>query len=126
MSTASNVDAWKSKIAIGRAKYQVKDYAAALRAFNQVSPFIVFQTEGRRANQSQAVDESTDFILFQALEYRAATFEKLNDLQSALKDARRMITSKPELAKVFMIVGHVPNSSDDINRAIYDVAKFFS
>lgn len=40
-------------------------------------------------------------MLLQALEHRAATYEKLDDLQSALKDSRRMITLKPEAAKVF-------------------------
>jgi hypothetical protein len=35
-----------------------------------------------------------------ALDHRAATFEKLNQLQSALKDAKEMIELNPGLAKV--------------------------
>jgi len=35
-----------------------------------------------------------------ALDHRAATFEKLNQLQPALKDAKEMIELNPGLAKV--------------------------
>lgn len=43
---------------------------------------------------------STGHILLTALDHRAATFEKLNQLQPALKDAKEMIELKPGLAKV--------------------------
>jgi F-box/TPR repeat protein Pof3 len=43
---------------------------------------------------------STGHILLTALDHRAATFEKLNLLQPALKDAKEMIELKPGLAKV--------------------------
>lgn len=48
----------------------------------------------------QGIKISSDHILLTALDHRAATFEKLNQLQPALKDAREMIELKPGLAKV--------------------------
>ena len=35
-----------------------------------------------------------------ALDHRAATYEKLDKLQAALRDSKQMIDLKPELAKV--------------------------
>lgn len=35
-----------------------------------------------------------------ALDHRAATYEKLDQLQLALRDSKKMIDIKPELAKV--------------------------
>jgi F-box/TPR repeat protein Pof3 len=48
----------------------------------------------------QGIKISTGHILLTALDHRAATFEKLNELQPALKDAKEMIELKPGLAKV--------------------------
>jgi F-box/TPR repeat protein Pof3 len=48
----------------------------------------------------QGIKISTGNILLTALDHRAATFEKLNELQPALKDAKEMIELKPGLAKV--------------------------
>jgi F-box/TPR repeat protein Pof3 len=48
----------------------------------------------------QGIKISNGHILMTALDHRAATFEKLNQLQPALKDAKEMIAMKPELAKV--------------------------
>jgi hypothetical protein len=41
------------------------------------------------------------------LDHRAATLEKLGQLQQALKDAKHMIDQKPGLAKVSMSWKHV-------------------
>jgi F-box/TPR repeat protein Pof3 len=43
---------------------------------------------------------STSHMLLTALDHRAATYEKLEQLQPALKDAKQMIELKPELSKV--------------------------
>lgn len=43
---------------------------------------------------------SSGNLLHTALDHRAAAYEKLGQLQSALKDAKHMIELKPELAKV--------------------------
>lgn len=43
-------------------------------------------------------------MLLTALDYRAATYEKLQQLQSALLDAKRMIDLKPDLSKVDYLV----------------------
>ena len=52
----------------------------------------------------KAVNESTEYMLLNALDHRAAAYEKLMQLQSALKDAKRMIEVKPEASNVCMIV----------------------
>lgn len=43
---------------------------------------------------------STGYLLLTALDHRAATYEKLDLLQPALKDAKEMLELKPELSKV--------------------------
>jgi len=66
----------------GRSRYQQKNYEGALEAF------------------SEAVKQSSGHLRFTALDHRAATYEKLDQLQSALRDSKQMIDLKPELAKV--------------------------
>jgi hypothetical protein len=48
----------------------------------------------------QAVEVSTDHPLLDALDNRAATYEKLGQLQAALRDGKEMIDMKPRLSKV--------------------------
>jgi F-box/TPR repeat protein Pof3 len=52
----------------------------------------------------KAVNESTEFLLLNALDHRAAALEKLERLQPALKDSKRMIDLKPELSKASQII----------------------
>ena len=42
---------------------------------------------------------STGHLLLTALDHRAATYEKLDQLQLALKDAKEMLELKPDLSK---------------------------
>jgi F-box/TPR repeat protein Pof3 len=46
------------------------------------------------------VNISTDYLLLEALDKRAATHVKMNELQLALRDAKKMIELKPSLSKV--------------------------
>lgn len=48
----------------------------------------------------QAVEMSTDHLLFTALDSRAAVYEKLEQLLPALRDAKTMIETKPGMSKV--------------------------
>lgn len=73
----------------GRHRYQKKNYQGALVAF------------------TEAVKISTGHLLLTALNHRAATFEKLDQLQSALKDAKEMLELKPELSKGYLRCGKV-------------------
>ncbi|KAF7874067.1 hypothetical protein EAF04_002739 [Stromatinia cepivora] len=73
----------------GRHRYQKKNYQGALMAF------------------TEAVEISTGHLLLAALDHRAATFEKLDQLQSALKDAKEMLELKPELSKGYLRCGKV-------------------
>ncbi|PQE21115.1 f-box domain protein [Rutstroemia sp. NJR-2017a WRK4] len=73
----------------GRNRYQKKHYAGALQAF------------------TEAVRMSTGHMLLTALDHRAATYEKLEQLQPALKDAKQMIELKPELSKGYLRCGKV-------------------
>ncbi|CAD6442566.1 fd57b06a-c007-4f58-984c-0eddc6bd36af [Sclerotinia trifoliorum] len=73
----------------GRHRYQKQNYQGALIAF------------------TEAVRISTGHILLTALDHRAATFEKLDQLQSALKDAKEMLELKPELSKGYLRCGKV-------------------
>lgn len=68
----------------GRKRYQEKDYTGAIEAFTNV------------------VDQSTGNILLTALDHRAATYEKLGQLQPALRDSKKMIDEKPERAKGYL------------------------
>lgn len=68
----------------GRIRYLAKNYTGALEAF------------------TQAVKQSTGNLLCTALDYRAATHEKLENLQPALKDAKSMIDLKPDGAKGYL------------------------
>lgn len=49
---------------------------------------------------SQAIKVSSGSLLLTALDHRAASYEKLNKLQAALRDSREMIELNPDLAKV--------------------------
>ncbi|KAF7918203.1 uncharacterized protein EAE98_009815 [Botrytis deweyae] len=71
----------------GRHRYQKKNYQGALTAF------------------TEAVKISTDYLLLTALDHRAATYEKLDLLQPALKDAKEMLELKPELSKGYLRCG---------------------
>ncbi|KAA8565275.1 hypothetical protein EYC84_011000 [Monilinia fructicola] len=73
----------------GRHRYQKKNYQGALVAF------------------TEAIKLSNDHLLLTALDHRAATFEKLDLLQSALRDAKEMLELKPELSKGYLRCGKV-------------------
>lgn len=55
-----------------------------------------------RANLSQAVRISSGHLLIDAIDHRAAAYEKLGKLQAALKDSKQMIDFRPNIAKVCM------------------------
>jgi F-box/TPR repeat protein Pof3 len=46
------------------------------------------------------VNCSSQHLLLNALDARAGTYEKLGDLQPALRDAKKMIDEMPKLSKV--------------------------
>jgi F-box/TPR repeat protein Pof3 len=48
----------------------------------------------------QAVNISDGGVKLIALDHRVATYEKLDQLQLGLRDSKKMIDIKPELAKV--------------------------
>ncbi|KAF7895486.1 uncharacterized protein EAF01_009448 [Botrytis porri] len=73
----------------GRHRYQKKNYQGALTAF------------------AEAVKISTGHLLLTALDHRAATYEKMDLLQPALKDAKEMLELKPELSKGYLRCGKV-------------------
>lgn len=54
----------------------------------------------------QATTISSGHLLLTALDHRAATYEKLDQLQDALRDAKAMIDLKPDLAKVIVKTPH--------------------
>ena len=102
----------------GRSRYQRKDYEGALSAFSEVSVLplkrklihmhSIVQTPpcfGKfrgyaEVDWKQAVKISEESLLLTALDHRAAAYEKLNQLQSALRDAKQMLEVKPDRAKV--------------------------
>lgn len=49
---------------------------------------------------SKAVRISSSHLLLQALDHRAGTYEKLDQLQAALRDSHQMLKLKPDSAKV--------------------------
>ncbi|KAE9375308.1 hypothetical protein N431DRAFT_542865 [Stipitochalara longipes BDJ] len=73
----------------GRHRYAKGDYAGALEAF------------------TEAVQYSSQHLLLNALDARAATYEKLGDLQPALRDAKKMIDEMPKLSKGYLRCGKV-------------------
>lgn len=58
------------------------------------------ELETKESNLSQAIEMSSDNLLLTAWDHRAACYEKLQQYQPALKDAKRMIDLKPECSKV--------------------------
>ncbi|KUJ18344.1 RNI-like protein [Mollisia scopiformis] len=73
----------------GRQLYAEEDYKGALQAF------------------SEAVQGSTEHLLLNALDNRAATFEKLGMYKLALRDAKEMIEMMPKLAKGYLRCGKI-------------------
>jgi hypothetical protein len=51
---------------------------------------------------AQAVKTSSGDILLSAFDHRAGTYEKLDRLQLALRDAREMMELKPGVSKVWL------------------------
>lgn len=87
----------------GRQRYQGKDFVGAIEAFTEVRFDIQYIQTSRTDHDEQAVNISTDYLLFEALDKRAATYVKLDELQLALRDAKRMIELKPALSKVYYV-----------------------
>jgi hypothetical protein len=52
-------------------------------------------------SSSQAMEVSSGSLLLTALDHRAASYEKLDKLQAALRDSKEMIELNPDLAKVY-------------------------
>ncbi|KAI0999099.1 hypothetical protein K3495_g9094 [Podosphaera aphanis] len=73
----------------GRRFYLSKDYAAAAEAF------------------TEAINSSNGHLLLKALDSRAATYEKLENLHLALKDGRTMIQTMPNVSKGYLRTGKV-------------------
>jgi F-box/TPR repeat protein Pof3 len=112
----------------GRNRYQQKNYSGALDAFTEVSVcpgssfdqvclsilltwiskfdrilFEIIKVQSIAqldTDYIQAITLSTGHLLITALDARAAAYEKLQQLQPALRDAKRIIDLKPELSKV--------------------------
>jgi tetratricopeptide (TPR) repeat protein len=82
MSNRSHGEEGIGPLERGRGRYSQKDYVGALAAFKE------------------AVEITTGNLLLTALDHRAATYEKLNKLQAALRDSKEMIDLKPDFAKV--------------------------
>jgi tetratricopeptide (TPR) repeat protein len=92
---------------LGKRYYKQKEYAKALDAF----------TEGIDASLSPNVD---------LLDCRAATFEKLGNLDAALRDGRRMIQLNKKSVKVSMpvCISHYIQLSS-CSRDTFELAKFY-
>ncbi|PVH80762.1 hypothetical protein DL98DRAFT_515158 [Cadophora sp. DSE1049] len=73
----------------GRFRYKQKDYDGALEAF------------------SEAVTSYSDHMLLNALDSRAATYEKLEQLMPALRDGKTMIEMKPKMSKGYLRTGKI-------------------
>lgn len=73
----------------GRHRYAKGDYAGALAAF------------------TEAANSTSQHLLLNALDARAATYEKLGDLQPALRDAKKMIDEMPAISKGYLRCGKV-------------------
>ncbi|EPE29442.1 RNI-like protein [Glarea lozoyensis ATCC 20868] len=88
----------------GRRKYQQKEYQAALAPF------------------TEAVDMSTGHLLLTALDHRAAAYEKLKQFQPALRDAKRMIETKPDSSKGYLRCGKILQlkGEDELALKIYE------
>ncbi|KAH8811917.1 hypothetical protein F5884DRAFT_750254 [Xylogone sp. PMI_703] len=82
--TVVDDEAGISSVERGRKRYLLKDYQGALEAF------------------TEAVTSSTGFLLNNALDLRAATYEKLGELKPALKDAKQMIELCPDLSNGYL------------------------
>ncbi len=68
---------------------------------------------------------STDHLLLKALDGRAASFEKLDRLQLALRDAKEMIDISPKVSKVSLRLMLAMKFLMRF-RATCDVGRFFS
>jgi F-box/TPR repeat protein Pof3 len=62
--------------------------------------------------------------LLTALDHRAATYEKMAQLQAALRDSKQMIELKPELAKVPAHTYSIFQDAKQRLRVTFDVGKF--
>ncbi len=78
------------------------------------------------ADDVKAVNASTEHLLLSALDHRAATCEKLEQLQLALRDARRMIDLKPNLSKVFVQAEHHIAFANIFLRVTSAAARYYS
>ncbi|KAI9742198.1 MAG: hypothetical protein M1818_004098 [Claussenomyces sp. TS43310] len=87
-------------LSVGRERYRRKDYVGALKAF------------------TEAINITTGHLLVDALDHRAATYEKLSQLQSALRDSKEIIDLKPEAAKGYLRCAKVLQLRGDDNLAI--------
>lgn len=117
----------------GRHRYQKKNYQGALAAFAEVG--LVGTCQSSRTISvlvtdfiSQAVKISTGYLLLTALDHRSATYEKLGQLQLALKDAKEMLELEPELSKASTsyLGNRCVKSTDWISRDISDAGKFYN
>ncbi|RDW81998.1 hypothetical protein BP6252_03110 [Coleophoma cylindrospora] len=73
----------------GRHRYALKDFSGAMEAF------------------TEAVRISSGHMLMTALDHRAATYEKLDQLRNAIRDSRQMIELMPNKAKGYLRCGKV-------------------
>ena len=69
---------------------------------------------------------SSDHLLLNALDSRAATHEKLGQLTPALRDAKQMIEAMPKLSKVSQAIFRGIFALLSYIRDIYDVEKYYS
>ena len=55
---------------------------------------------------------STGNLLLTALDHRAATYEKMDKLQAALRDSKQMIDLNPDLSKVYLLLSLLHYGAD--------------
>ncbi|KAE8445648.1 hypothetical protein EG329_012945 [Mollisiaceae sp. DMI_Dod_QoI] len=121
----------------GRQRYAQKDYEGALEAFSEKRHSFVASDSQRavsldlvgtgcghliHTSDAQAIELSTQHLLLNALDNRAATFEKLDRLRAALRDAKRMIEVMPAFSKGYLRCGKVLQLSghDELALQIYE------
>lgn len=82
---------------LGRRYYKLKQYAKAIEVL------------------SQGIDETPTLVLY---DYRAATYDKLNDLNAAIKDGREMIKMDKKEVKGYLRTASVLEKMEKLDTAL--------
>lgn len=106
---------------MGRGLYLQKDYVEALECFHAVRFAVsALTSETKKLIQAIKAGGTIDIELF---DHRAATYEKLEDLPAALRDARHMIKLEESAASGYLRAGKVLQKMEkpDTARQIYEM-----